>query len=286
MPFYNFRAPNLPLFKNQYNRLDQDQLSNVLRLYFNRLDGALQALANPLGGALINRPTALYFSTLDQPAAATNTAYPVFFENTYFQNGITVSNNAEASFTADISGTTMTVSAVASGSVLVGAVVSGTGVTAGTRITAYGTGTGGTGTYTVDTSQTVSSTAMTSASPTRITVEQPGIYNFQFTGQLLSSSGSTKTAQIWIRRDGTDIGYSAHIYEDSRNGGVTEANWNFNIDLEPVLGGYIEMVWAASSTALSLDTTAPSSPYPGIPSAVMAVNFVSNLEGFTIATAP
>jgi hypothetical protein len=65
---------------------------------------------------------------------------------------MTLENDAAATVTASISGTTMTVSAVASGTVLVGAVISGTGVTAGTRITDYGTGTGATGTYTVDTS--------------------------------------------------------------------------------------------------------------------------------------
>jgi len=59
--------------------------------------------------------------------------------------------------TADIAGTTMTVSAVASGVLAVGATLSGTGVTAGTRITAFLTGTGGTGTYAVSPSQTVAS---------------------------------------------------------------------------------------------------------------------------------
>jgi hypothetical protein len=279
-----FNAPALPLPTELYDRRSADELVRALRLYFNQLDDLLTTLSNPLGGATLNIPTALYFSTLDQPVAVINTAYPIFFENVYFENGITISDNSAASFTADISGTTMTVSAVASGTVLVGAVISGTGVTAGTRIVGYGTGTGGTGTYTVDTSQTVSSTTITSASPTRITVEKAGIYNFQFSGQLLSSSGTTKTAQIWIRRNDVDIGYSAHIYEDSRNGGITEANWNFNIDLQAA--GYIELEWAASNTALSLDTTAPSAPYPGISSAVMAVNFVSNLDGFSIAAAP
>jgi len=62
--------------------------------------------------------------------------------------------------TADIAGTTMTVSAVASGVLAVGATLSGTGVTAGTRITAFLTGTGGTGTYTVSPSQTVASTTI------------------------------------------------------------------------------------------------------------------------------
>ena len=70
------------------------------------------------------------------------------------------------SFTGSISGTTLTVSAVASGTLAVGQLITGTGVSASppgssaTYITALGTGTGGVGTYTVSVSQTVSSTAM------------------------------------------------------------------------------------------------------------------------------
>ena len=64
--------------------------------------------------------------------------------------------------TGDISGTTLTVSAVTNGVLAVGSILSGTGVTAGTYITAMGTGTGGTGTYTVSASQTVASTTITS----------------------------------------------------------------------------------------------------------------------------
>ena len=59
--------------------------------------------------------------------------------------------------TGSISGTTLTVSAVTSGTLYVGQTVQGTGITANTMITALGTGTGGTGTYTVSTSQTVAS---------------------------------------------------------------------------------------------------------------------------------
>jgi hypothetical protein len=66
------------------------------------------------------------------------------------------------SVTGSISGTTLTVTAVGSGVPYIGAVISGSGVTAGTTITAFGTGTGGTGTYTVSVSQTVASTTITS----------------------------------------------------------------------------------------------------------------------------
>jgi len=62
--------------------------------------------------------------------------------------------------TASIAADVMTVSAVASGVLAVGATLSGSGVTAGTRITAFLTGTGGTGTYSVSPSQTTSSTTI------------------------------------------------------------------------------------------------------------------------------
>jgi hypothetical protein len=75
----------------------------------------------------------------------------------------TTAQRPDATFTASISGTTMTVTAVASGTLAVGQTVNGTGVTVNTTITALGTGTGGNGTYTVNNSQTVSSSTLTSA---------------------------------------------------------------------------------------------------------------------------
>ena len=74
------------------------------------------------------------------------------------------SANSTAVFTGSIATTTLTVTAMLSGSNLsVGQFISGSGVTAGTYITAMVTGGGGTGTYTVSTSQTASSTTMYAA---------------------------------------------------------------------------------------------------------------------------
>ena len=67
-----------------------------------------------------------------------------------------------------LAGTTLTVLSVTSGVLYVGAAISGTGVTAGTTITAFGTGTGGAGTYTVSVSQLVASATITS--PVSVTV--------------------------------------------------------------------------------------------------------------------
>ena len=64
--------------------------------------------------------------------------------------------------TGSIAATTLTITvAPTTGSFAIGQPIYGTGVTAGTLITALGTGTGGTGTYTVSASQTVSSTTIT-----------------------------------------------------------------------------------------------------------------------------
>ena len=70
-----------------------------------------------------------------------------------------------ASVTGSVSGTTLTVTAVASGALGVGQGVSGSGISAGTTITGLGTGAGGTGTYAVSPSQTVSSTPLTTLPP-------------------------------------------------------------------------------------------------------------------------
>jgi hypothetical protein len=64
-----------------------------------------------------------------------------------------------SAFTGSISGTTLTVTAMTSGQISVGQQIYGTSVTAGQKIIAFLTGTGGVGTYTISSSQTLSSTS-------------------------------------------------------------------------------------------------------------------------------
>jgi hypothetical protein len=68
-----------------------------------------------------------------------------------------------SSFIGSISGTTLTVTNMISGVISLDTTITGTGVTSSTTITDSITGTGGVGTYTVNTSQTVSSTTITTA---------------------------------------------------------------------------------------------------------------------------
>lgn len=81
-----------------------------------------------------------------------------FVDDSAMYNGI--NNSGAASYTATISGTTMTVTAISTNSVLnIFDSVTGSGVTSGTTITSFGSGQGGTGTYNLSTSSTVVSPA-------------------------------------------------------------------------------------------------------------------------------
>jgi hypothetical protein len=91
---------------------------------------------------------------------------------------VSISQTA-SSTTVTASGGTLTVTAVASGAIAVDDVISGSGVTAGTVVTANLTGTGGTGTYLVSIGQTASSTTITVAAGVEtkwyaMSVGQPG----------------------------------------------------------------------------------------------------------------
>jgi len=79
-------APNLPLATREYSPLYIDQLNNVLRLYFNRLDNLLAQLQTSSGGAGIRLPYGAFSSDQDQTTTA-NTATLMTLNTTDFANG-------------------------------------------------------------------------------------------------------------------------------------------------------------------------------------------------------
>lgn len=92
----------------------------------------------------------------------------------------------DASIVGSISGTTLTVTSVNSGSIQVGSVLaSGSAIAAGTYVTQFLSGTGGVGTYTVSPSQIVGSSPITAFSP--------AVQFDSVTGALIIYSGSTGT---------------------------------------------------------------------------------------------
>jgi hypothetical protein len=117
--------------------------------------------------------------------------------------------------------------------------------------------------------------ALQTGSTSRIEVSISGVYNFQYTGQVLSSSASAKTIYLWIKRNGVNIGYSTRAETLTINNGFRGINYSFDIDL--AAGEYLELEAAVTDTDLKLDAVVATSPHPGIPSSVMSVNYIGPL---------
>ena len=109
----------------------------------------------------------------------------------------------------------------------------------------------------------------------QITAAYAGVYNFQFTTQIASTSASSKTVYIWISRNGTDLGYTAKNFVLQGSSDVNEATWNFNLDL--TAGEYVEMIWSSDGIDAALNSETATSPHPGVASAVVTINFISAL---------
>jgi microcystin-dependent protein len=103
--------------------------------------------------------------------------------------------------TGSISTTTLTVTAVTRGTLAIGDTISGTGITAGTTITGFISGSGGAGTYTVSASQTVASTTVT-ATGTTLTVPAVGSGTL-IVNQILSGSEVGANTRITALGSGT-----------------------------------------------------------------------------------
>jgi hypothetical protein len=88
---YRLRAPALPIPTLDYNKAQQDQFENVLRLYFNRLDNYLAGLSSSggTGGSQLYFPYGAFSSTQTQTAAS-NTATAFTFNTTDFANGFSI----------------------------------------------------------------------------------------------------------------------------------------------------------------------------------------------------
>ena len=99
-------APNLPLAPMEYNRQYVDQLNNVLRLYFNRLDAILAQLRtnDDIDPTNVNFPNGLFFNTADQTLAAINTGYPITFDQTYLNNFVALQSGSTSKIEVAVSG--------------------------------------------------------------------------------------------------------------------------------------------------------------------------------------
>jgi hypothetical protein len=120
-------------------------------------------------------------------------------------------------------------------------------------------------------------TGITLVSGTQVKVANAGKYNFQFSIQFDCSDTQLQDTYVWLRKNGVDIGGSNGLVSvPNKHGGVNGhaiVGWNFFLNL--AANDYIQLVWTATSTTISIATYAAGVNWPSTASVVMTVNQVS-----------
>ena len=104
----------------------------------------------------------------------------------------------------------------------------------------------------------------------RIVVVQSGLYQFDATVQIGSSSSSAKTVWLWFRKNGTDIANSARLVTININNGYTAVSMSEFFSL--AANDRIEIMFAANDTAITVDNVAATAFAPAAPAVVLAVS--------------
>jgi len=84
--------PRLPAAPNEYDAQFIEQYSNILRLYFNQIDGLTGALLGESGGRYLRLPYGAFSSGVDQTTTA-NTATLMTLDTTDFSNDVSISSS-------------------------------------------------------------------------------------------------------------------------------------------------------------------------------------------------
>ena len=113
----------------------------------------------------------------------------------------------------------------------------------------------------------------------RITVANAGVYNIQFSTQFKNSSATQYDAEVWLRKNGTNVSNSNTLIGISSKHGSVDghvvAAWNFVNSL--AANDYVEIVWCTPNLSVGIATySAGASPTrPAVPSVILTVSFVS-----------
>jgi len=93
--------PTLGYHTEVYERRHFNENNSSLTIFFRKLNGVLGALFGPSGGKYLNIPHGAFHSSIDQVAANTTTAYPVFFGTTDISNDVTIANDSQITVAVD-----------------------------------------------------------------------------------------------------------------------------------------------------------------------------------------
>lgn len=110
--------------------------------------------------------------------------------------------------------------------------------------------------------------------------QQDGLYNLQFSSQVLNSDTQTHDVDIWFRKNGVDVPNTASVFSVLGTHGGQPGYFvvaaNFFVDI--LAGDYIEMWWSTNSTSVSIQSLpAITTPFasPAAPGLVLTIQKVN-----------
>ena len=275
--------PRLPAAPAQYDAQFIEQYSNILRLYFNQLDNLTGVLLGDGGGRFIQFPTGAFYqdgvTTLTNSITNVSTANIVVADTSQFvltAGGLIIGTEI-ISYTGKTATTFTGITRGVYGSTKAAH-------TAGAVITEAQTLSSPTVSVPVAILQTTFSAgvALDATDKTKVVFETAGIYNIQFSVQMVSFDGTIDNVTLWFRKNGTDIPYSAGVATvPAIHGGVAGTaiiSWNLLESFNS--GDYLQLMFS-SDTGNTVCATYPAgtSPvHPVSPSIILTATFVSALS--------
>lgn len=122
-------------------------------------------------------------------------------------------------------------------------------------------------------------------SNTKLTAGYAGLYNIQFSVQLINTTNDSQEVSIWFRKNGTNVaGSNSEFGMQARKSSGTAsrgiAALNFFIALQK--DDYIELVWRPSDIGVSIEhfATQTTPDRPATPSIIATMSYLSS-NGYT-----
>jgi hypothetical protein len=113
----------------------------------------------------------------------------------------------------------------------------------------------------------------------RITPYVSGLYNLQFSIQLVNTDAQIHDIDIWFRKNGTNIANSNSRYSVPNSHGGVDGHLIAALNLFTELNArdYVEIMWKTDNVAVSIQAlpTSSSPSRPAIPSVIATLSWVS-----------
>jgi hypothetical protein len=110
-------------------------------------------------------------------------------------------------------------------------------------------------------------------SGSRITLENIGVYNIQFSAQLVDDGSGESIIHIWIKKNGQNVPNSAgRVFLQANKETIT--SWNYIVPATSP-NDYYELMWQSNDADSRILAATATGNIPAIPSIILTVTQVA-----------